>query len=211
MKLSERFRDALGVAHDFHLSDLRKGTQVPYVSHVIAVASIALEHGADEDQAIAALLHDSLEDAADDRDAAARAALIGERFGPEVLRIVEGLSDARPDAEGRKPAWRARKQAYLDHLAAVDSAIALVSAADKLHNARAILGDLRDPEVGEGLWRRFNAGRDDQLWYYGGLVTALRRHVPVRLHMELERSVQDMWQHVDLDRHGYAPASPEGQ
>ncbi len=162
--LSVRFEQALEVAANLHRSQVRKGTTIPYVSHLLGTCAIALEFGATEDQAIAALLHDAIEDV--EPAEAARAAVAS--FGPEVLRIVEACTDAdtRP-----KPPWRERKEAYIARLATEDKAALLVSASDKLHNARTIVGDLHSH--GPALWDRFNA-ESDQPWYYRRLVTAFR-------------------------------------
>lgn len=180
--LSERFDRALETASQLHREQVRKGTDIPYVSHLLGTCSIALEYGADDDQAIAALLHDVLEDV--EPIEAARAEVAA--FGPEVLRIVEGCSDTE---ERPKAPWRPRKEAYVARVPHEDGAIALVSASDKLHNARSILRDLRGH--GDEVWSRFNAGREGQLWYYRKLVSAFRAnsdHDP-ELVDELERTV----------------------
>jgi (p)ppGpp synthase/HD superfamily hydrolase len=149
-----------------HADQARKGTTIPYISHLMAVAALVIEHGGGEDEAIGALLHDAIEDQNYDGSVPAE---IGARFGPKVLALVEACSDAvGPD----KPPWRTRKETYLAHLRGAPPNVRLISAADKLHNARAILGDYR--RLGDDLWERFNASREDQLWYYRGLVTALR-------------------------------------
>jgi (p)ppGpp synthase/HD superfamily hydrolase len=133
----------------------------------MAVAALVIEHGGGEDEAIAALLHDTIEDQNHDGTVPRE---IGARFGPKVLELVEACSDSRgPD----KPDWRPRKEAYLAHLRSAPANVRLIAAADKLHNARAILADYR--RMGDDLWERFTAGRDEQLWYYRGLVAALRK------------------------------------
>ena len=182
MELSERFDRALTVASRLHRQQARKGTEIPYVSHLIGTCSIALEYGANEDQAIGALLHDVLEDV--EPLETARTEVVA--FGPEVLRIVEGCTDTvlRP-----KPPWRERKESYIAGIAREDAAVLLVSASDKLHNARAIVRDLR--AAGESVWSRFNAGREGQLWYYRLLVDAFRanaEHQPALIE-ELARTV----------------------
>jgi (p)ppGpp synthase/HD superfamily hydrolase len=182
---SKRFLEALRVAATLHAGQTRKKTDNPYVSHVLGASSIAMEFGADEDQAIAALLHDIIEDVEPVEDA--RAAVGA--FGPEVLRIVKACtdSDAHP-----KPPWRERKERYLAHLPEADARILLVSASDKLHNARAIVTDLHrgGPEV----WSRFSAPREGLLWYYRGLVSAFRANPesPADLVDELDRTVAEM-------------------
>jgi GTP pyrophosphokinase len=178
--LTERYADALQLAWRLHARQLRKGTTIPYVSHLIAVSGIALEHGADEDEAIAALLHDAVEDAG----GLPTLAMIRDRFGVVVADIVEGCTDASVEP---KPPWRARKEAYLAHLASASPSVRLVSASDKLHNARTILADLR--VHGPAVWGRFTAGLDGSLWYYRGLVQAFEAHGRTPLVDELDRTV----------------------
>jgi (p)ppGpp synthase/HD superfamily hydrolase len=161
--LGHRFRDALDLALEAHAHQVRKGTGVPYVSHLLQVVGIALEHGADEDVAIAAVLHDAVE------DTPVTVGELRERFGERVATIVDGCSDA--EGPGQKPPWKERKLRYLEHLRHADADASLVSGADKLHNARSILADLRT--LGPALWDRFNASRDEILWYYGEIVKAL--------------------------------------
>jgi GTP pyrophosphokinase len=146
----------------------------------ITVAALALEHGATEDEAIAAVLHDAVED----QGGPPTVALIRERFGPTVADIVMGCTDA---IVLPKPAWRERKERYIAHLSNADASVLLVSACDKLHNARAILADLR--VLGEALWPRFKGGRDGTLWYYRTLINALGDRIPSALAAELERTV----------------------
>jgi GTP pyrophosphokinase len=160
--------DAFDYARERHAAQRRKGTSIPYVSHLMQVAGLVLEAGGDEEQAVAGLLHDAIEDAPDEEVEAVRRE-IRRRFGDRVLRIVEGCSDA---AGHPKPPWKVRKERYLTHLPDASPDELLVAAADKLHNARAILTDLR--QHGPGVWERFNGGREGTLWYYGELVTALR-------------------------------------
>jgi (p)ppGpp synthase/HD superfamily hydrolase len=164
---SHRFLLALEAAATMHAAQRRKGSDIPYVSHLLGTCSIALEYGADEDEAIAALLHDAIEDV--EPTEAARAAVA--RFGERVLTIVEGCTDADTHP---KPPWRERKKHYIAHLAEADASVLLVSASDKLHNARSILTDLR--RTGDAVWARFNASRDETLWYYRALVQAFRRN-----------------------------------
>ncbi len=185
---SERLIDALAVATMLHADQVRKSTTIPYVSHLYGACSIALDYGATEDQAIAALLHDAIEDA-DDTQAAREAVAT---FGPRVVRIVEACTDGTPGPDGKKPPWQARKEAYLRHLATADAGVLLVSASDKLHNARSIVADLRrDPEQ---LWTRFNASREQTLWYYRSLVDAFRANDQSRQDLvdELERTVAEI-------------------
>lgn len=189
--LSARFHEAMTYAAELHARQLRKGTEIPYVAHLLAVASIVLEHGGGETEAIAALLHDAIEDQGNDGETRRT---IERRFGPEVLAIVEGCTDADGQAGKEKPPWKARKEAYVAHVGSASAATRLVSAADKLHNARSILADLR--VHGDALWPRFKAGRDGSLWYYRALVTAFRlaggSDGMLRLVDELDRTVTEM-------------------
>ncbi len=167
--LTDRFGEALRYAAEVHRRQRRKGTSIPYVSHLLAVCSLVLEDGGGEDEAIAALLHDAVEDQGG-RD---RLEEIHRRFGDHVARIVEGCTDAETIP---KPPWRERKERYIAHLRSASRAVLRVSAADKLHNARAILADYRG--LGEPLWERFNGRRDGTLWYYRALTSAFKEGVP---------------------------------
>jgi hypothetical protein len=169
-----------------HRGDLRKGTSIPYLSHLWSVAALVLEHGGDDEQVAAALLHD----VAEDHGGAARIDDIRAHFGDEVARLVEALSDSLVDTDAGevKPPWRERKDRYLEHLAGVDNRVALVSGCDKLHNARAILSDLRS--VGPDFWDRFTVKEPaDHVWYYASLVETLSGKVPEPLGDELRRTV----------------------
>jgi GTP pyrophosphokinase len=176
-QLGPRFSEALVFAADIHRQQLRKGTQIPYVAHVIGVASIVLEYGADENEAIGALLHDAIEDApaalGADKANVVRG-WIKLKFGDGVLEIVEGCTDTDEDP---KPPWRARKERYVDRIAHEPASVLLVSMSDKLHNASALVRDYRVAR--ETLWDRFNpeAGRDGTLGYYRGLVTAYNSRI----------------------------------
>jgi GTP pyrophosphokinase len=181
--LTSRFGDALRLALELHARQLRKGTTIPYVAHLLSVAALVLEHGGDEDQAIAGLLHDAVEDQGG-RPTLER---IRGLFGDRVAAIVEGCSDA--DAIP-KPPWLERKQRYLAHLAAAPPEVLLVSSADKLHNARAILADLR--REGESVFGRFNGGREGTVWYYRALTEAYRAAGVGFLAEELERVVGEI-------------------
>jgi (p)ppGpp synthase/HD superfamily hydrolase len=183
MFLTVRFEEALVYATRLHAGQLRKGSGVPYVAHLLGVASLALEHGADEDEAVAALLHDAVED----QGGAPRLEEIRARFGERVARIVAGCTDADVIP---KPPWRERKERYIAHLAEADASVRLVSAADKLHNARAILSDYRTH--GETLWQRFKGGRDGTLWYYRSVVEAFRAFGSTPLTDELARIVDEL-------------------
>jgi (p)ppGpp synthase/HD superfamily hydrolase len=165
MILSARFDVALAFASRLHAGQLRKGTLIPYVSHLLSVAGLVLEYGGNEDEAIAALLHDAIED----QGGAATREVIRRLFGDAVTLIVNGCTDAEVSP---KPPWRERKEAYVAHISEAAPSVLLVSAADKLHNARSILADLR--AVGNEVWSRFKGGREGTLWYYRALVRAYR-------------------------------------
>jgi (p)ppGpp synthase/HD superfamily hydrolase len=160
----KRFAEALAFATACHETQARKGNGVPYVTHVIAVASLVGEYGGDEDQAIAGLLHDVME------DAGVTARALEERFGARVARIVEACTDT---VEHPKPPWRARKEAHVAHVRAASPDVKLVVAADKLHNLQTIGRDLRRPAVGAAVWARFSASREQSLWYFGAMIDAL--------------------------------------
>lgn len=167
MTLSQKFEEALVYASVVHGGQVRKATGIPYVAHLLGVASIAFEYGGDEDEAIGALLHDAAEDAG----GAGRVDDIRVRFGEKVAMIVEGCTDT---FETPQPPWRERKEKYLAHLKETDSSTRLVSAADKLFNTRSILREFR--KCGDAVWARFSGGKKDRLWYYRALVTAFRQH-----------------------------------
>jgi len=186
--VGKRFREGLVWAAELHEAQKRKGGDVPYVAHLLGVASIVLEHGGDEDQAIAALLHDALEDQAHRMTPRE----ISARFGDRVEKIVEACTDGDPAEQvDRDPArWRVRKQKYIDEIASKPAEALLVSMADKLYNARAILEDFR--EIGDRVWARFTAGRDGNLWYYRALLTAFKARADNRLWHELDRTVAEI-------------------
>jgi len=167
MTLSQKFEEALVYASVVHAGQIRKATGIPYIAHLLGVASIAFEYGADEDEGIGALLHDAAEDAG----GAARIDDIRVRFGEKVATIVEGCTDT---LETPKPPWRERKEKYLAHLKETEASTRLVSAADKLFNVRSILRELR--QCGDTVWARFSGGKKDRLWYYRALVIAFRQH-----------------------------------
>jgi (p)ppGpp synthase/HD superfamily hydrolase len=180
--LTARFEQALAYAAQLHADQRRKLSGTPYLAHLLAVAALVIEHGGDEDTAIAALLHDAVEDqgGAATRDAIAR------RFGERVARIVDGCTDSDQQP---KPPWRARKEAYLARLAEADAAVRLVAAADKLHNVRSLLTAWR--LEGDTVWQHFRGGRDGTLWYYRAVLTVLEpENQP--LVGELARAVQEL-------------------
>lgn len=169
VKLGPDFEKALALALRVHGDDARKGKTVPYVSHLLGVASLVLADGGSEEEAIAALLHDTLED---HPELVTRESL-RESFGDTVLEIVVSCTDTPADYEGgEKPDWRARKQTYLDHLAHATPGGRRVSLADKLYNARDLLADVR--REGPSTWARFNAGPQEQLWYHRSILEAMR-------------------------------------
>ena len=183
--LGERFERAMVFAHQMHRDQCRKGTPRPYVSHLLGVAAIVLQHDGDEDQAIAALLHDVVEDCG----GAPRLEEIREKFGERVAHIVEGCTDS---LETPRPEHGERKKKYLERLRGESSEIRLVSAADKLYNAREVLMDLRSD--GDAVFTRFKGGREGTLRYYRNLVSAFRQGqaVPPALVDELERVVSEL-------------------
>jgi (p)ppGpp synthase/HD superfamily hydrolase len=180
--LTTRFDEALVLASDLHRTQSRKGTQVPYAAHLLAVAALALEHGADEDEAIAALLHDAVED----QGGPGTATMIRDRFGDRVAEIVLACTDTDVVP---KPPWRPRKEAYVAHIRVASASARLVSACDKLHNVRTLVADYR--VVGEALWDRFTGGRET-LWYYRALVDAFASHGRTPVVDELDRAVTDL-------------------
>ena len=195
MLLSPDFDEALVFASRLHAGQLRKGSPTPYVAHLLAVTAIVLEHGGTEAEAIAALLHDAVED----QGGAATRAKIRRRFGEAVAAIVDVCTDAETEP---KPPWRERKEAYVAHLVHASPSVRLVAAADKLHNARSILADYqRLGEHGEEIWSRFRVGRADTLWFYRAVVDALRTAEPTPVVEELTRAVDA------LERLGTAPAT----
>jgi (p)ppGpp synthase/HD superfamily hydrolase len=181
--LSTRFEEALVYAFRLHRDQRRKANDVPYVSHLLAVTSLVIEHGGGEEEAIAALLHDAVED----QGGAPVLDEIRKRFGDRVAAIVEACSDTD---EHPKPPWRPRKEAHLARLLQSSAAVKLVSAADKVHNARSILADYR--QGGEAVWNRFNGGKEGTLWYYRAALEALREGAPPALLKDLERVLDEI-------------------
>jgi (p)ppGpp synthase/HD superfamily hydrolase len=180
-QLTERFDDALQYAHDVHRSQSRKGSGAPYIGHLLGVASIVLDDGGSEDEAIGALLHD----AAEDHGGRPRLDEIRARYGDAVARIVEDCTDSW---ETPKRPWVDRKREYIEHARTLSAPSLRVSAADKVHNAYAILRDLRN--TGEQVWDRFNAAADDVIAYYEDLVRSYRQAGGGKLVEELERIVK---------------------
>jgi GTP pyrophosphokinase len=185
--LTDRFDRALLYATHVHGGQVRKGTGVPYIAHLLAVAATVLEYGGSEDMAIAALLHDAVED----QGGEPRLADIRNRFGDRVADIVRSCSDTVVNSSSgqKKEDWRIRKLRYIDHLSSVDHETLLVSLSDKVHNARSILRDLRKPEIGASIWDRFNNSKNDTLWYYREVANAFMRYLPGQLANELTEIV----------------------
>jgi (p)ppGpp synthase/HD superfamily hydrolase len=187
--LTARFREALWWAAFLHADQARKGSGIPYVSHLLAVTALVIEHGGDEDAAIAALLHD----AAEDQGGEETLEQIRTRYGQRVASIVEACSDTMTSP---KPPWRERKERYIAHLAHVFEDVLLVSMADKLHNARAIRSDYQTN--GEAVWGRFRGGRSGTLWYYQALCEAfVQRGSFADLARELRAEVDELLRLVD--------------
>lgn len=199
-ELSEPFYAALDFAARLHALQRRKASDVPYVAHLLAVAALVLEHGGTQTEAIAALLHDAVED----QGGPPVLAEILRRFGPEVARIVAACTDTD---QTPKPPWRARKEAHIAHVAAANASVRLVIAADKLHNARAILSDFR--EHGDAVWSRFSGGREGTLWYYQAMTAAFAASPEhAALVAELRRAVEQL--QVAVDVQGATSGQPEG-
>ena len=186
--LTDRFDRALLYATHVHGGHVRKETSTPYIAHLLAVAATVLEYGGDEDLAIAGLLHDSVEDTG----GTARLDDVRNRFGARVARIVEACSDSLADTARGEPKahWQERKEEYLKRLQEADEDILRVSLADKVHNARAILRDLRKPSIREKVWDRFSAPKKRQLRYYRNLADTFRKMIPGQLSDELHEIVQ---------------------
>lgn len=197
--LSTALHHAFALAGEWHMADTRKGTDIPYISHLLAVTSLVLEDGGGEDEAIAALLHDAGEDAGGELVIAR----IEREFNPRVAEIVRGCSDSlRPKGAAKAP-WPERKQAYLAHLREAagrgDRGVLLVSAADKLHNARSILVDYL--LVGEDLWDRFNARPVDVLWYHDAVLDIARSPLSgTRVVEQLELVMAELYRGAGLAR-----------
>lgn len=181
-----RFESAMRYAHQVHQGQSRKGTGIPYIAHVLGVAAIAMEYGADEDEAIGALLHDAAEDGGGE----ATLAEIRAQFGEAVAEIVLGCSDSLVEDPEDKLPWRERKENYLAHLEHASAAVCLVSAADKLHNVRALMRDYR--QHGSDIWQRFQGRRDGTLWYYETVADVLIRRHRTPLTRDLQEAVDDL-------------------
>ena len=186
--LTDRFDRALLYATHVHGGQVRKKTVIPYVAHLLAVSATVLEYGGDEDQAIAGLLHDAVED----QGGEPRLHDIRNRFGERVADMVRSCSDSTADTAAGQPKenWQVRKERYLRHLHTIDGDTLLVSLSDKVHNARSILRDLRKEEIGELVWQRFSQPRERTIWYYEELAKTFKDVLPGQLADELEEIVE---------------------
>lgn len=181
--LTVRFEDALVFTAQLHAQQYRKGSQIPYVAHLLSVSALVIEAGGDEDLAIAALLHDAVED----QGGLETLVKIRQRFGKRVADIVDSCSDSYTMP---KPAWKTRKENYLDKLQTSSQEVRLVSLADKLHNARNTLRDLR--KENEMVWEKFNGGKTGTLWYYRSLIEIFEQFEAIFLLDELKRVVNQI-------------------
>ncbi|UCD41378.1 MAG: bifunctional (p)ppGpp synthetase/guanosine-3',5'-bis(diphosphate) 3'-pyrophosphohydrolase [Chloroflexota bacterium] len=181
--LTDRFEEALIYAARLHAEQKRKRSSVPYFAHLLGVTSLVLEDGGEEDEAIAALLHDAVED----QGGVETLMDIRLKFGSEVADIVDALTDSYTDP---KPPWRERKEAFIASIRTASPAVIRVSLADKVYNARATLWDIR--REGEAGWDRFNGGKEGTLWYYRQLVREFAFHGPRNLLSELTRIVEEL-------------------
>lgn len=191
--LTPRFDEALAYASALHRRQIRKVSGIPYVAHLMSVSALVLEHGGDEDQAIAGLLHDAVED----QGGLAIADEIGAKFGARVRGIVLECSD---NQGGNRPPWRVRKEAYISGIASKSDDAILVTCCDKLHNTRSILDDLR--QSGPQVFDRFTGRRDGTLWYYQALARALSARAPDALARQLTDTVAEMVRAVPPPRGG---------
>jgi len=182
-RLSPKFHQAILYAAKLHGGKLRKKTRIPDIGHILAVTAIALEYGANETEAIAALLHDAVEDAGGRK----RLNDIERKFGRAVARIVHGCTDSLAEP---KPSWLDRKMEYVAHVRSAPMSTKLVSASDKLQNVRSLLRNYR--EEGERLWRRYNCGKEGALWYYRALVKAFTGKRIKPLVRELDRALSEL-------------------
>jgi GTP pyrophosphokinase len=179
-----KLSNALALAIQAHEGQVRKGTKIPYIAHPMAVSAIALEFGATEDQAVAALLHDAIEDGGNKY-----ANIIKAQFGEHIHNLVQGCTDGTPNQQGQKAPWLERKTAYLRHLEEASDEVLLVSCSDKLHNARAIVSDLINE--GPSVFERFSSTPEETLWYYRQLANVFtnRKTPPAKA---LESAVSQM-------------------
>jgi (p)ppGpp synthase/HD superfamily hydrolase len=193
IRLGARFLRAFIFAAEKHKGQTRKASGIPYIAHLMGVASLVLEAGGDEDLAIAALLHDGVEDCGGEP----MLKEVRRRFGARVAKVVDGCTDAYTDP---KPPWRERKESYIARLRNEDKEMRLVSAADKLNNVRSIVSDYR--AVGESIWSRFNGGREGTLWYYRTLRDEFLRDRPNRITRDLALAVDELERMAGGDTEG---------
>lgn len=188
--LTQKFEQALVYATRLHTQQVRKATGIPYISHLLSVAALVLENGGNEEEAIAALLHDAVED----QGGAATRAEIYQLFGEQVVAIVDGCTecDTLP-----KPPWHERKQRYLEQLCLGSPAVRRVALADKLHNARSLLFDYR--QQGDAIWSVFTAGREGTLWFYHSLINLYRQTPSTPMLEELARVINELEQISKLE------------
>ena len=180
--LSDRFSQAFVLAHELHARQVRKGSEIPYISHLMAVSGLVLEDNGSENEAIAALLHDAVED----QGGVETLNLIRDRFGDEVATLVDSLSES---VVIPKPPWRQRKEGYLDHLQTASASTLRVAIADKLHNASCQWADYQ--ALGDHCWDRFNASKDEILWFMGAFIQACKNRAVESRNLEaLERLYQ---------------------
>ncbi len=185
--LTPRFEKALVFTHRHHLLQKRKKTKIPYISHLLCVASVVLENGGDEDMAIAGLLHDAIEDCPDSVTPAKIRSEINKKFGEKVLTIVESCTDTD---ETPKPPWMERKKKFIETLPTLSREAWSIIAADKLCNVRSLILSYR--KSGEGVWKRFSGTKDQILWYYRSVTDALRQSLPGDLVETLNSTVAEM-------------------
>jgi (p)ppGpp synthase/HD superfamily hydrolase len=178
--LTNRYDEALVYTSELHRDQVRKGTDIPYLSHLLSVSALVLKNGGDEDQAIAGLLHDAVED----QGGAPTLDEIRKRFGDRVADFVADATDSWTEP---KPPWRQRKEAYIASIPARTPESLLISLADKTDNARSILGDYR--QIGNRVWDRFSGGMDGTRWYYQELSRLFSKYYPGPLAAELARTV----------------------
>ncbi len=183
LTLTNRFTDAVAYAAKLHQRQRRKLSGAPYLAHLLSVAAIVLEHGGTEDEAIAAVLHDAVED----QGGLATRAAIAERFGEPVACIVDGCSDCNTVP---KPPWQQRKERYIAHLRHAPASVRLVSASDKLSNVRSLLAEYH--RLGDDVWQQFRGGRDGMLWYHRAVVDTLSAADARPIVGELQRAVAQL-------------------
>ena len=178
--LDDRFEAALVMAYRLHRSQVRKGSPVPYVAHLLSVAALVLEDGGDEDEAIAALLHDAVED----QGGSVTRELVRVTFGDRVCEIIDGCTESMVQP---KPPWKERKLLHLEKVATASVSVRRVTMADKLHKVRSLLADYE--RFGEGLWARFGGGKAGTIWYYQEMVKRLQVGESVGMMRSLSEAV----------------------